>query len=87
MAQDYLQILIEGSITDKLFLAEELAKDKEKMKDNIQAMIEVAHAHFIDKPAETTYAKILYTLQLTHTTLTTTNVNPRITFEHYFLTL
>lgn len=87
ISQDYLKTLIDGSVADKLALAEELAKDKENLKDWIATMLEVAHAQFLTQPTDTYYANILSTLQQMYTTLTTTNVNPRITLEHYFLTL
>jgi DNA polymerase III gamma/tau subunit len=81
-----LSTLQNGSISEKLALAESLAADKEKLPGWIHDMTLFVREKLLQKQ-ENQYIAILKTLQEANKLSTTTNVNTRLLLEHIFLTM
>lgn len=88
-----LEIISQGSLGERLRLAQDVSKDKETTLSWLADMIIVTRQQLLAKVnhSNDTYYRsdinILKSLQRTHTFLTTTNVNPRFTIENLFLSM
>lgn len=86
-----LVCLTEGTIGEKLALAETLATDKENLGNWFETITyfvrEKMLADIENQKMQRQYAKILTSLQEGYKTFSTTNVSPRAILEHTFLTI
>lgn len=93
--QVFIQNLPTSSIGEKLKLAEQLAKNKDKAIDWLENLILIIREKLLHNYSTDTFDTgkpivLVYTLkklQYLHTLLKTTNVNPRIAIEHTLLSL
>lgn len=80
--------IMNGTISDKLALAEQLALDKENLLSWFEHMILfVRHLMLKDIDKQTALPLVLLSLSAAYKTFQTTNVSPRTILEHSFLTL
>lgn len=83
---DDLLVLKNGTVGDKLALAEKLAAKKDELPQWFESVILSLHSQLLQKPEESReVAKMLGSLQSSYTTFQNTNVNPRLLLEHTFL--
>lgn len=83
---DDLLVLKNGTVGDKLALAERLAAKKNDLPQWFESIILSLHSQLLQKPEESReVAKMLGSLQSSYTTFQNTNVNPRLLLEHTFL--
>lgn len=79
------------SIGDKLYLAEQLSKDKEKAIEFLEDAILKAREEMIenaDNPTKSLKLRnIIHNLEITHYDLKNTNVTPRLSLENAFFNL
>lgn len=82
------------SLGEKLKLAEQLAKDKDKAVLWIERLITILHEQLLQTANEeshhsllTSHSSLLTSFQSLHTILKTTNINPRFAIEHTLLTI
>lgn len=87
--KNFLQILPEMGIGERLKKAEQLAKDKGKAIEWITKIILVLRANMLqsDNATVNQWSNQIKSFQSLHTTLKTTNVNPRFAIEHSLLAL
>lgn len=83
----FLQELPVTGKGEKLKKAEELSKDKEKLLAWTSSLIIVLHDYLCAEPENPRTLLELKLFQKLHTTLTTTNVNPRFALEMTLLSL
>lgn len=84
--EEDIQILLTGSINDKLALAEKIYSDKTAAKEWFTQIINVEYEIFHIKHASI-HIQLLQILHKAYKEFQTTNVNLRIILEHYFLQL
>ena len=103
ISTQYLNILVSllsnSGVGDRLKLAQDIAKNKEKIIPELEKMIIVARKKLIDSACHSErseeshgnvvsqYLNLLISLNKTYNVLKTTNVNPRLTLENLFLNL
>ena len=80
---EQLNILQNGTIGEKLALAEKIAAEKDQIKQWFEQMTQYAREKMLSNP--TILAPTLISLQQAYKDYTTTNVSPRVILEHYFL--
>lgn len=77
-------------IGEKLYLAQNAAKDKETALLWLEQIMLTAHQHMLEAKSgkdRYAYSLLITKLQQTYTTVKKTNVNPRFALEHLFLSL
>lgn len=88
--QTFLEALPEMGIGERLKKAETLAKDKDKAIEYITKLILVAREYLLQSSNKKSIKQLsnqIKSLQALHTTLKTTNVNPRFAIENTLLQL
>lgn len=75
----------EGSIGEKLALAETLSAQKETLPAFVDQLMLHARETMLAQPTHASHMHLLQTLQEVRITLQTTNVSPRVILEHAFL--
>ena len=91
--QENLYVITNGTIREKLALAEILAADKENVPLRLENLLLFIRQKMLENiaspsnPLTPPYPNMLYSLQEAHKTVTTTNVSPRTILEHAFLRL
>lgn len=78
---EFLNLLPNMPISEKLKKAETLSKDKQKAKNWIANLIHILRQKLLESPNNLSTLRTITTLQKTHTLLTTTNINPRFALE------
>lgn len=84
--EEFFQIAQEN-IGNKLFIAQEKAKTKEELLTWIQMLLYGLRTKLLENPHQAMYLEYLEKLQNVYQTISTTNINPRMTLEHFFLSL
>ncbi len=82
--EEQLATIMQGSVGDKLVLAQQLAEKKENINSWIRNMMLLMREHMLED-GQTIYAKHIAQLQEAHRLMETTNIQPRFIFEHFFL--
>lgn len=78
---------MQGTIGERLSLAEKLAAKKEELPLWFEQIILLLRDAMLSQPEEISYPQLLRGLQHAHTLFQTTNVAPRMILEHTFLSL
>lgn len=81
---DYLNVLFNGRVGNKLKLAQDIAKSKEA-DTWLEKMAVFVRQKLIENPEEVKYLNFLRALQKTYAIIKSTNVNQRIALENLFL--
>lgn len=82
-----VDIILSGTIAEKLSLAETLASEKDALPLWLEHVLQVLRITMVEKEEKAHSAQVLLKLQETHKLLTTTNVTPRTLLEHCFLSM
>lgn len=80
-----LNILLNGKIGDKLKVAQDIAKDKDKTVLWLEKMAIFVRQKLIENYNDSKYPNFLRQLQKTYKAIKSTNVNQRIALENLFL--
>lgn len=80
-----LDSLLSDGISEKLYLAEKIAGDKEELSTWFTNMILFLRDKMILDPENRMYPRVLINMQEAHKLFQTTNVAPRAILEHFFL--
>lgn len=81
------QQIAEGTLADKLSLAEALSSKKEELSSALVGLLEVGREKLLENPNDQNLLNTLGTIQHAYQTLQSTNVAPRMILEHALLTL
>ncbi len=86
--EENLHIIMQGSVEEKLALAETIAADKNELPKWFERIVLFAREKMLEEKNDTRhFAHIVRALQEGYTICTTTNVSPRTILEHCFLTM
>lgn len=82
-----VQILHDGTIAQKLVLAEKIAADKENLLDWFEKILMALRDKMLEDPTDSSSVRLLQNMQHAFMLSQTTNVAPRMILEHCFLSL
>ncbi len=82
-----IQIMTTGTVGDKLYLAEKVAGEKEKIGEWLREIVLLLRDNMLEDPKNATYPNFIVQMQEASKFFQTTNVAPRVLLEHTFLSL
>lgn len=82
-----LQVIEQGTIGERLALAETIAADKENLARWFEQIILFLRDELLKNPKNKQLVRLILAIQNAHKDFQTTNVSPRVILEHCFLNL